>query len=127
MDKVNRRLEQAMNFRLMTAADLSRITGISKSSISRYMSGEYNPNSEKLDKISRALNVNEAWLLGYDGIEMERESDEAREQRSKTIEEDMSDMMLKKLNELYKTLSFQQKVEVFELVRKKELEYEATK
>lgn len=127
MDKVNRRLEQAMNFRLMTAADLSRITGISKSSISRYMSGEYNPNSEKLDKISKALNVNEAWLLGYDGIEMERESDEEREQRSRTIEEDMSDMMLKKLNELYKTLSFQQKVEVFELVRKKELEYEATK
>lgn len=127
MDKVSRRLEQAMNFRLMTAADLSRLTGISKSSISRYMSGEYNPNSEKLYKLSKALNVNEAWLLGYDGIEMERESDEAREQRSRTIEEDMSDMMLRKLNELYKTLSFQQKVEIFEMVRKKELEYEATK
>lgn len=127
MDKVSRRLEQAMNFRLMTAADLSRLTGISKSSISRYMSGEYNPNSEKLYKLSKALNVNEAWLLGYNEVEMERESDEVREQRSKTIEEDMSDMMLRKMNELYKTLSFQQKVEIFEMVRKKELEYEVTK
>lgn len=127
MEKVSRRLEQAMAMKDITAAELSRLTGISKSSLSRYMSGDYNPNNDKLEKLSRALNVNEAWLLGYDEVDMERESDEVRQEKSLTIEAEMAEMMLKKISELYRTLSFQQQVDLFEIARKMEVENENAK
>lgn len=127
MEKVSRRLEQAMTMKDITAAELSRLTGISKSSLSRYMSGDYNPNNDKLEKLSRALNVNEAWLLGYDEVDMERESDEVRQEKSLTIEAEMAEMMLKKISELYRTLSFQQQVDLFEIARKMEVENENAK
>lgn len=38
------RLIEAMKIRRMSAADLSRLTGIDKSAISRYRSGAYKPN-----------------------------------------------------------------------------------
>ena len=38
------RLVEAMKIRRMSAADLSRLTGIDKSAISRYRSGAYKPN-----------------------------------------------------------------------------------
>ena len=41
-------------------------THISKSNISSWLSGRYEPNQHKLFILAKALNVNEAWLMGYD-------------------------------------------------------------
>lgn len=60
------RLQEALDARKMKPSELSERTGISKSSISRYLSGEYAPSSSKIYKISRALEINATWLLGYD-------------------------------------------------------------
>lgn len=51
--------------------DLVRETGLQKSAISRYISGEYEPKQEALYKMGKALDVAEMWLAGYD-IPMER-------------------------------------------------------
>ena len=47
-------------------ADLVRETGLDRGSISSYLSGKYEPKQKALYLMARALNVSEAWLLGYD-------------------------------------------------------------
>lgn len=60
------RLIEAMKIRRMSAADLSRLTGIDKSAISRYRSGAYKPNQINTYLLAQALRVNPAWLMGFD-------------------------------------------------------------
>ena len=57
----------------MKQAELVELTGIGKSSISTYISGQYEPKQRNIYKIAKALNVNEAWLMGYD-VPMDRVS-----------------------------------------------------
>ncbi len=66
MPKISERLKQAMSMRNMKQVDLVNATGIGKSSISTYISGEYEPKQRNIYKIAKALNVNEAWLIGED-------------------------------------------------------------
>ena len=60
------RLNTALRLREMTAAELSRKTGINKSSLSRYLTGESIPRSLAIGKMAQALHVSPAWVLGYD-------------------------------------------------------------
>lgn len=71
MPTISQRINEALNIREMKQADLVRLTGIGKSSISTYLSGEYEPKQRNIYKIAKALNVNEAWLMGYD-VPMEK-------------------------------------------------------
>lgn len=48
---------------------------MNKSDISQYCSGKSEPNQDKLFVLGEALNVNEAWLMGYD-VPMERQTSE---------------------------------------------------
>lgn len=48
----------------MTAAELSKLTGVSLSMISYYINGKAKPNAERLNILCQALGVSEAWLLG---------------------------------------------------------------
>lgn len=66
MVNTNERIKEALALRGMTAADLSRKTGIGKGLISRYLHGEVVPKQSKIAVIARALEVSPAWLLGYD-------------------------------------------------------------
>lgn len=75
------RLTKALSLRDMKPIELSEKTGIPKSAISQYMSGYTKPKNDRIYLISKALNINEAWLLGFD-VEMERKvvsSDSAKE------------------------------------------------
>ena len=60
------RLRIALDFRNMKATELSALTGINKSTISQYLSKEYEPKRDRLELFAKTLNVNEAWLIGYD-------------------------------------------------------------
>lgn len=60
------RLRMALDFRNMKATELSELTGINKSTISQYLSKEYEPKRDRIELFSKILNVNEAWLTGYD-------------------------------------------------------------
>ena len=60
------RLQAALILRDMKPMELSRATKISQPLISQYLSGECKPKQTNLHFIARALNVNEAYLMGAD-------------------------------------------------------------
>ena len=60
------RLRIALDFRNMKATELSELTGVNKSTISQYLSKEYEPKRDRLELFAKTLNVNETWLTGYD-------------------------------------------------------------
>ena len=71
------RLREALSVRGMKAIELSEKTDIPKGAISYYLSGKSNPKADRLNYISIALNVSEAWLLGYD-VPMERTTEQKK-------------------------------------------------
>ena len=71
------RIKLALSLKDLTQSDLCRMTEISKSTMSQYLSGKYEPSQLKTEIIARALNVSEAWLMGYD-VPMERTSSKPR-------------------------------------------------
>ena len=74
VDSFSNRLNKAMVVRDIKASALSEKTGISKSSISEYLSGKYEAKQNGIYLLAKALNVSEAWLMGCD-VPMEREID----------------------------------------------------
>ena len=66
------RLRQALAARKMRQADLCQRTGIPKSAISQYLSGAFEPKQDRVAILAHALNVQEAWLMGFD-VPMERD------------------------------------------------------
>lgn len=55
----------------ITATSLADKIGLSKQAISMYASGSRNPKRPTVKAIAEALNVDEAWLMGYD-VPMDR-------------------------------------------------------
>lgn len=68
-----KRIKEALQLRDMTQADLCRTTGIPKSAMSQYCNGGLVPRQDRTYLIANALNVSEAWLMGYN-VSMERET-----------------------------------------------------
>lgn len=60
------RLREAMNEAGKKQIDIVKETGLQKSAISRYLSGEYEPKQDAVYLLGRALDVSEMWLWGYD-------------------------------------------------------------
>ncbi len=75
------RLKKIMNERQLKQVDILEMakpyckkydTKLNKNDLSQYVSGKVEPGQKKLSVLSSALNVNEAWLMGYD-ISSDRE------------------------------------------------------
>lgn len=66
------RLRHIMEERGMTQSELAQLSGVSKSSISRYISGAWKGKQDTVYNLAHVLNVSEAWLMGYD-VPMERQ------------------------------------------------------
>lgn len=64
--ELKERLRLALVEANMKPVELSDKTGIPKSMISYYLNGKTKPKADRIYIISKALDVNEAWLLGYD-------------------------------------------------------------
>lgn len=60
------RLREAMADAGKKQIDLAQETGLSHSTISRYLSGRVEPRQEATHKLAQVLNVSEMWLWGYD-------------------------------------------------------------
>ena len=60
------RFSEAMNVQGLRQVDIVEKTGIPKAAINHYLSGYAKPRQDKLYILSKALNVSEAWLMGYD-------------------------------------------------------------
>lgn len=66
MTEFKDRLNEALDMRNMTAAELSRLSGVNEGAISQYRKGSYKANQQSLEKIAKALNVSIPWLMGAD-------------------------------------------------------------
>ena len=71
-EKIAVRLKKALSFKGMSQTDLINKTGISKSLMSAYINDKAEPRQNKIGLLAKALDINEAWLMGYD-VPMERE------------------------------------------------------
>lgn len=71
-DTFANRLKKALDYNNMRPIDLANKTKISKAQICNYLKGTYKAKQDKLYIIAKALDVSEAWLMGYD-VDMDRE------------------------------------------------------
>lgn len=60
------RMKSTMEKLDISAAEISRRTGIRSSSISDYLTGKYAPKQDKIDLIAEALGVSRVWLMGWE-------------------------------------------------------------
>lgn len=65
-EEFKNRLRQALDMRKMKAVDLVEKTGVPKGAVSYYLAGKSQPKADRIYLIAQALDVNEAWLIGYD-------------------------------------------------------------
>ena len=89
MNKVDikERIKQGLEIREITQTQLAARANIDKGQLSSYISGKYKPRQNNIDALAAALNVNEAWLMGFD-VPMERASNnvEIDQSVSKSVE-----------------------------------------
>lgn len=89
MNKVDikERIKQGLEIREITQTQLAARANIDKGQLSSYISGKYKPRQNNIDALATALNVNEAWLMGFD-VPMERASNnvETDQSVSKSVE-----------------------------------------
>jgi transcriptional regulator with XRE-family HTH domain len=71
------RLQTAMNIKGIRAVDLVERTGVPKGAISYYLAGRSQPKADRLHVLAKALDVSEAWLLGYD-VPMARSAEQKK-------------------------------------------------
>lgn len=88
------RIKIAMDNRQKKQADIVKMTGLDKGTISHYIAGDYEPKDKAIHKLAKALDVSEMWLWGYD-IPMER-----------TVEQKKSDAQIDIASRLYNDVEF---------------------
>jgi repressor LexA len=71
-DTFANRLKQALEYNNLKPTDLANKTGINKSLISNYLSGNFKAKQDKVNLIAETLGVSEGWLMGYD-VDMDRD------------------------------------------------------
>lgn len=76
------RLREGLELRGMKQIELATRSGISKYSISHYLKGDWEGKQDAVYELARALNVSEAWLMGYD-VPAERSAPEVSVQLDK--------------------------------------------
>ena len=99
MVEIKDRISQALKERRKTPKQLSDLTGIPISSISQYMSGHVKPKQDRIYLICKALRINEAWLIGYEDVPMDKEIAVLRKEMNNITDDEM------KVIENYRLLS----------------------
>lgn len=69
----------------MRAQDLVERSGVSKASISQYLSGTHTPSNISAGKMGVALGVNPLWLMGFD-VEKKRKDEGLTEGEREILE-----------------------------------------
>ena len=60
------RLSKALEYQKVSQTELARLSGVSKSLISSYLSGRYKPTLDTIENFASILRVSPAWLAGFD-------------------------------------------------------------
>lgn len=77
VESCSARIRKALSVRNMTQTELCEKAKISKSTLSEYLKGLYEPKQDKVFILSQALNVDPVWLMGYD-VPMEKKEEETK-------------------------------------------------
>lgn len=83
VESCGQRIAKALDIRGMKQSELCRLAKVPKSSLSLYLSGAYEPKQNRVYDIAKALNVDEAWLMGYD-VPMERKKNLPNDEKALT-------------------------------------------
>ena len=78
------RIKKALKIKGMKQAELCQITKIPKSSLSQYLSGDFEPKQDRIYLMAKALNVSEAWLMGFN-VPMERQDGKNKSPSAESI------------------------------------------
>lgn len=114
------RLKYLMETKGLTQADIYRLCQpickkynikLERNVLSQYVSGKYLPVQSKITILSEALNVNEAWLMGYD-VPMKR----GTEKEAPTSESVLTDFE-KEIVNLTKTIPEDKRKDFIEYLR----------
>ena len=88
------RIKRALHIRGMKQSELCQATKIPKSAISQYISGAFEPKQDRIYSLAKALDVSEAWLMGYDvNPSREQNIEEISTEQRFAIEQDPSEIM----------------------------------
>ena len=133
------RLKEIMKKRNLRQVDILNLTKpycekynvkMNKSDISQYCSGKTEPNQDKLYVLGKALDVSEAWLMGFD-VEMERTDKKADNTNSVSLSKSKKDLYQKQLLLSFTKLNKQNKKKVItyteNLLKLEEMEQEQEK
>lgn len=107
IDTCGQRISKALALKGMRPSELCKLAGVPKSSLSLYMSGAYEPKQDRIYDIAKALNVSEAWLMGYD-VPMEKQNSSGEGQLTEGE---------KQMLELFKLVPEDQQPLVLEMIR----------
>lgn len=61
-----KRIRLALDRKNMKAADLARMSNVTKGSVSQYMNGTHAPSNTNAVKMAHVLEVSPVWLMGFD-------------------------------------------------------------
>lgn len=101
----SKRLRTAIDMRGISQTELAKKTGISKSSISHYLKGDWEGKQDAVYALALALNVSEAWLMGFDA-KMERGNNLTAPQSTDDMDE---------INQIFASLSPDNRAKLVEL------------
>lgn len=92
------RLKKALRIKNMKPSELSKKTGIKAPMISDYLKGKYKAKQDKVYLIAEALDVSEAWLMGFD-VKMDRipknqRKDELLQHKISKLSEEQKDAII---------------------------------
>ena len=105
------RIKKALSIRNMKQSELCAKTKISKSVLSEYISGAYEPKQDRVFIIAQALNVDPVWLMGFD-VPMEEEN-----KKSSPNEEGSLTEGEKQVLELFRAIPEDQQTVVLAMIR----------
>ena len=105
MATFSKRLRTAIDMRGISQTELAKKTGISKSSISHYLKGDWEGKQDAVYTLALALNVSEAWLMGFDA-KMERGNNLTAPQSTDDMDE---------INQIFASLSPDNRAKLVEL------------
>lgn len=88
IESCGQRIASALAIRGMKQSELCKLANIPKSSLSLYLSEAYEPKQDRIFDIARVLNVDEAWLMGYD-VPMERQNNQTPDEPKLTEGEEI--------------------------------------
>ena len=65
MFEINQRLRDEMKRQDLNITQLAQLSGLSRSTVSRYVSDKIEPKQNAIGALAKALKVSPAWLLGF--------------------------------------------------------------